>query len=70
MTTVIDFYGATIPLVTIVFYTEKTLNAMMWTVGFCLLGSPIHLIYGIYRLIKTGTLELKNTTGPEYSGLY
>lgn len=69
LTTVIDFYGATIPLIAIVFYTEKLPYALLWTIGFCLLGSPVHITYAIYRLLVTGTIGLKSTTGPEYSGL-
>lgn len=70
VTTVVDFYGATIPLIGIVFQTEPFLHACIWTCGFCLLGSPIHLSYAIYRLLTSGTLELKGSAERvAYTGL-
>ena len=51
ITTVIDFYGAAICLSVITIYSEPFPNGILWSIGFCLLGSPICCLYCAYRCV-------------------
>jgi hypothetical protein len=47
--TIIDYYGAAFCLVVITFFNEPVLLAVVWSLGFCLLGSPVCCFYIVYR---------------------
>lgn len=56
--TIIDYYGAVASLSVIVYFSEQNkILAILWVLGFCLLGSPICCCYIIYRL-KYKTIKL------------
>jgi len=45
-TTVIDFYGSTLCFIGVVVSSETTWTAgILWSLGFCLLGSPISCLW-------------------------
>ena len=58
--TVVDYYGSTLCFSGIVIASESTwLQAILWTAGFCLAGSPICCIWMMLRVYKTGSLRLE-----------
>lgn len=60
MTTIIDFYGSTLCLAGIVLASESSwLSGILWTAGFCLLGSPVCCVWVILRLARQGSLRIE-----------
>jgi hypothetical protein len=47
--TVINYYGAAACLVTIALLNEPIIQGIFWSLGFCLLGSPVCCVYIVYR---------------------
>eukprot|EP01041_Mallomonas_annulata_P012418 gene12418-26120_t len=48
--TVLDYYGAALSLAAVAIFSEPPIFAILWTLGFCLLGSPICCAYVVYRI--------------------
>jgi hypothetical protein len=61
---VLDYYGASICLCCIAFYSETAILAVVWSLGFLLLGSPVCCAYICYRLVIHGPLSLDSQTLP------
>jgi hypothetical protein len=51
LTTVVDYYGCALCLCMIALLSEPFPEGIAWSIGFCLLGSPICCIYCIYRYV-------------------
>jgi hypothetical protein len=47
--TVVDYYGSTFCLCSIAILNESGITGILWSLGFCLLGSPVCCAYVIYR---------------------
>ena len=63
-TTVLDYYGAALCLCVIAIVNEPFVYGALWTLGFCLLGSPICCSYIVYRaLSKSLVFTNKNRSG-------
>ena len=57
--TVLDYYGSTLCLCAICLYTEENVwTGIVWSLLFCLLGSPFCCLYCVYRLLYYHTLKL------------
>lgn len=54
MMTVLDYYGVAFCLAVIVVGSEDMPYGVLWSLGFCLLGSPIACLYIVYRLYYKG----------------
>ena len=48
--TVVDYYGAALPLCGIVIASESPLAGLLWSLAFCIGGSPFCCAYVISRL--------------------
>jgi len=60
LTTVLDYYGASLCLGGIVLTSESTwTRGVCWNLGFALLGSPLCCLWIILWLRKGGTLQLR-----------
>mmetsp|Transcript_12152 Transcript_12152/g.35567 ORF Transcript_12152/g.35567 Transcript_12152/m.35567 type:complete len:122 (-) Transcript_12152:1899-2264(-) len=61
--TVVDFYGACLCFCGVVISSERSwIAAVLWTLGFCLLGSPVCCAWVLIWLWKGGgTLRLERT---------
>ena len=61
--TVIDYYGACLCLCGVILGTEQNwISGILWSLGCCLLGSPVCCIWIIVRLCKHGSLCLQDDT--------
>lgn len=64
LTTVIDFYGSTICLCGIIIASSNSwISGMLWTVGCCLLGSPVCCLWILYQIVwlQRSSLALVDT---------
>lgn len=60
--TVLDYYGVALCLSLVALKSEPILNGILWSLAFCLLGSPTCCLYVVYRLLfKSLTLVETNT---------
>ena len=50
--TVIDYYGAALVLSGIAILDEGPCEGLLWSLGFCILGSPVCCVYMVYRILK------------------
>mmetsp|Transcript_27693 Transcript_27693/g.53842 ORF Transcript_27693/g.53842 Transcript_27693/m.53842 type:complete len:130 (+) Transcript_27693:52-441(+) len=57
-TTVFDYYGAALCLCGIILSTEGLVVGGLWSLGCCLLGTPVCCIYMMYRIHRFRTLKL------------
>ena len=58
MTTIFDYYGAALCLSAVVLSSEKRVHGLLWSFGFCLLGTPVCCCWVISRLLRTGSLRI------------
>ena len=58
VTTVADYYGASLCLCGVIVASEKHWQAALWVSGCCLLGTPVCCAYVISRLLRHHTLQL------------
>ena len=58
MTTIFDYYGAALCLSAVVVSSEKRAHGVLWSLGFCLLGTPVCCLWVIARLLRTGSLRV------------
>mmetsp|Transcript_22202 Transcript_22202/g.48430 ORF Transcript_22202/g.48430 Transcript_22202/m.48430 type:complete len:128 (-) Transcript_22202:423-806(-) len=56
--TVLDYYGSTFVVCGIIFSTEPLVNAVLWSLACCILGSPFCCFYVLWRLYQHRTLRL------------
>ncbi len=56
----VDYYGASVSLSTIVLISEPWNRAILWTLGFNLIGSPCVFTYMFYRTFYKKGLKLKD----------
>jgi hypothetical protein len=67
-TTIWDYYGVAFSLSAIAISTEDIPYGFLWTLGFCLLGSPVACAYIVMRLLfKTISLKDHETIKRENS---
>lgn len=60
-TTVLDYYGSTFCLCAIALFNETNIvHGVLWSLGFCLLGSPVCCSYMVYRTWKK-TIVFRDT---------
>ena len=52
MMTVLDYYGAALPLCGIAVSSEPGYNGWLWSMGFCFGGSPFCCAYVVLKLIS------------------
>jgi len=57
--TIIDYYGATIPLCAIIFASERPVVAVLWSLACLLLGCPFCIIYVAVRALRFGSIRLQ-----------
>ena len=50
--TVLDYYGAALALSGVVFSERSFLEGLAWSLGFCVLGSPVCCAYMVYRTVN------------------
>ena len=55
----LDYYGVAMCLVVIALINEQLLYGILWSLGFCLLGSPVCCGYIIYR-VATKSIVFSN----------
>ena len=58
LTTVADYYVSTLCLCGVIFASEPFGIAVLWSLGTCLLGSPVCCAFVISRLVRHRTLRL------------
>jgi hypothetical protein len=58
--TIIDYYGLAFSLGIIVLKSEPFPWGILWTLGFCLLGSPIACLYISYRFLFKSIYLMEN----------
>jgi hypothetical protein len=58
VTTVFDYYGAALCLCGIALSSEERVPGLLWSAGFCLLGTPVCAAYMITRLATRGSVRL------------
>lgn len=51
--TVLDYYGAALALSGVAFSEQSKREALAWSLGFCILGSPVCCAYMVYRVYHT-----------------
>ena len=61
--TVIDYYGAALPLVGVICATEDRTAAVLWSSACLLLGSPFCCAYVAQRAWRHGTVKLSGSAG-------
>jgi hypothetical protein len=67
----LDYYGAAICLSVIALHSEKVPLGVLWSLGFCLLGSPVCCLYVANRcftksiVLREGDLGAKNSDNSE-----
>jgi len=59
--TVLDYYGAALCLAAIALSSEPIVLGLCWSVGFCLLGSPVCCAYIVYRCLIFQNLSLDDS---------
>ena len=58
--TIVDYYGATIPLCAIIYSSEKPLPATLWSLACLLLGCPFCCLYVALRAMRHGGVRLSS----------
>lgn len=61
LTTVADYYGACFCLCGIILASEPVMPAVLWCAGCCLLGTPGCCAYVFSRLLRHGSLKLRDS---------
>ena len=62
MMTVLDYYGSTLCMCAIAFYSEANFwVALLWSTLFCLLGSPFVCTWCVWRLLSHNSLKLSSS---------
>jgi len=54
ITTVFDYYGAALCLCGVILSSEGPLKGVLWSLGCCLLGTPVCCMWVISRLLRGG----------------
>lgn len=57
-TTVVDYYGSTLCLVAVIVASERTVVAVLWSLGCLLLGSPFCCAYMALRVLRHRSVAL------------
>lgn len=58
-TTVFDYYGAALCLCGVILSTERQkLQGILWSLGCCLLGTPVCCLWVVQRLLRGGSLRI------------
>ena len=59
ITTIADYYGAALCLCGIAIASERELaHGLLWSAGFCLLGTPVCCAWVVSRLVRHGSLRM------------
>ena len=72
MATIVDYYGACLCYCGIILGTEESwVWGILWTLGCCLLGSPVCCIWMLVRLWRNGSsgLRLQNNSRRQYPSI-
>ena len=57
-TTVVDYYGAALCLCGVILANEPRVVGIAWSLGCCLLGTPVCCAWIVSRLLRKGSLRL------------
>jgi hypothetical protein len=58
MTTIFDYYGAALSLCAVILSSENRVPGILWSLGCCLLGTPICCFWIISRILRNGSLRI------------
>ena len=58
MTTIYDYYGAAFCLCSVILSSEKRVAGILWSLGCCLLGTPVCCAWVVSKLVRGGSLRI------------